>query len=197
MRWKLTAWILAMAVIAGCGGENPLERGKKRRGPGTQLGGQLAPAVPPPPPAPTETPSEEQPQDAVAQPAPSPPAPPKSDTSVKPDPNAVLDQATPGVTGRGQGYGPGPITTPIATYFRVQERVVFDIEITSAMKMYKALNGHFPKTHEEFMEKIINESSIRLPKLNPGENYIYDAEKAAKIKNYDPKDPPLMVERTR
>ena len=47
------------------------------------------------------------------------------------------------------------------------------------------------------MEKIINAGAIQLPKLDPGDRYIYDPEKAAKMSTYDPKDPPLMVERGR
>jgi len=41
------------------------------------------------------------------------------------------------------------------------------------MRLYKAMNGHAPKTHEEFMEKIIKENRIQLPELPPGHRYRY------------------------
>ena len=102
-----------------------------------------------------------------------------------------------GVGAKGHGYGSGPVTTPIAAYFSTRERIVFDIQIPSAMNTYRALHGRFPKTHEEFMEKIVRENRIRLPKLRAGERYVYDPQKAAKQSTYDPQDPPLVVERTR
>lgn len=104
---------------------------------------------------------------APARPA-SPPTPPPPPP---PPPTAV--KADSGVGAKGQGYGPGIITTPVATYFRAQEQIVFRIQIPDAMRLYKATNGHAPKTHEEFMEKIVNENRIRLPELPPGHRYRY------------------------
>jgi hypothetical protein len=44
------------------------------------------------------------------------------------------------------------------------------------MDVYKALdpNGRGPKTHEEFMEKIIRANDIKLPELPSGHRYVYD-----------------------
>jgi hypothetical protein len=195
MRWKLTVLMLMLAVIVGCG-ENPLTQGKKRRGPAMQLGGQLAPAdqpdlSPPPPPPPAKNqPRQETSSESVPPPPPPPPPP------AEPDRGVVREAAKAGVTGKGQ-YAPGPITTPIAVYFSVRERAVFDIQVASAMNVYKGEHGYFPKTQEEFMDKIINANSIHLPELRPGYRYVYDPEKAAKMSNYDPHDPPLMVEHPR
>jgi len=133
----------------------------------------------------------EQGEAAVPPPPPPPPAPSAED----PAPETVRKPATVGVGKKGRGYGGGPISTPIAAYFSTRQRIVFDIEIPPAMNAYRALNGYFPKSHEVFMKEIIKANSIRLPELPSGERYVYDAEKAKTMSTYDPKDPPLMVER--
>ena len=120
----------------------------------------------------------------------SPPQP--SDRSATGQPERV--KATPGVDRRGRDYGTGPISTPIAARFKAEQRIRF-LQIVQPMQMYRVEHGHFPETHEEFMEKIIKANMIKLPELPPGERYVYDAEKAAKMTNYDPEDPPLLVER--
>ena len=146
MQRNLTVLILATIVVGGCSGDNPLDPNRPRRGVATHLGGQLAPVdqegrpldgkqAPPPPP-----PSGEQSQNAGA-PAPPPPPPP---------PDMVREKAVPGVTGKGEGLGSGPISTPIFAYFRIREKLVFDIQVASAMNTYKGIHGHFPKTQEEF-----------------------------------------------
>ena len=43
--------------------------------------------------------------------------------------------------------------------------------------MYKAINDKPPKTHDEFMEKIIKENEIALPELPYGKTYLFDSEK--------------------
>jgi len=126
---------------------------------------------------------------------PPPPPPPPAPSTEDPAPETVRKPATVGVGKKGRGYGGGPISTPIAAYFSTRQRIVFDIEIPPAMNAYRALNGHFPKSHEVFMEEIIKANSIRLPELPSGERYVYDAEKAKTMNTYDPRDPPLMVER--
>ena len=47
---------------------------------------------------------------------------------------------------------------------------------THALNLYWGEKGHYPKTHEEFMEKIIKFNKIQLPELEPGVEYIYDPE---------------------
>ena len=90
------------------------------------------------------------------------------------------------------------ITYSLPVYFSVREATVFKMQIPHSMNAYKATHGHYPKTHEEFMEKIIKAGQIGLPKLrNPDERYRYLPEKAAEMRTYDPADPPLVVERPR
>jgi len=128
----------------------------------------------------------EPPEAAAVSPAPAPPPPPP--------PPPPRQPAVVGVGREGRDYGSGPISTPVAAYFSTRQRLVFDVEIASAMKLYKAVNGHFPRSHEEFMEKIIRANRIQLPAIPSNERYVYDAQKAAATSSYDPRDPPLFVE---
>lgn len=45
-----------------------------------------------------------------------------------------------------------------------------------ALNLYWGTNGYYPKTHDEFMEKIIKFNQIKLPDLDEGVKYIYDPE---------------------
>jgi hypothetical protein len=110
----------------------------------------------------------------------------------------VREGVQPGVSGKGEGLGPGPISTPISVYFRVPEKLVFNVQIQHTMNLYKAEHGRFPKTHEEFMQKIIAANGIALPELrSPEERYVYDPQKAARQSQYDTDDPPLLIQRPR
>jgi hypothetical protein len=111
----------------------------------------------------------------------SPPATPPAAAQQKP--TTVQKKAEVGVGKKGRGYGKGVIVTPIASLFAVRERMVFDVSIPEAMKLYKAMEDRAPKTHEEFMEKIIKANNIKLPELPQGHRY-----------KYDPKTEQLMVE---
>jgi hypothetical protein len=115
--------------------------------------------------------------------APSPPPPPPLAAAPAETPSANAVKAEPGVGKKGRGYGPGLITTPVAAYFSIQERLAFD-QVAHDMELYKAEKGHAPTSHEEFMEKIIKEGGIKLPQLPAGHRYLYD-----------PKTEQLMVER--
>jgi hypothetical protein len=42
------------------------------------------------------------------------------------------------------------------------------------MQLFKATEDRNPKSHEEFMEKIIKANQIHLPELWEGETYRYD-----------------------
>ena len=98
-----------------------------------------------------------------------------------PPPSANLEKAQAGVGKQGRDYGGGavmaPVTVPVRTFFQARDRITFDIQIADGLRMYKATNGSAPKTHEEFMEKIIKENQIKLPELPPGDRYIYIPEK--------------------
>lgn len=66
------------------------------------------------------------------------------------------------------------ITVPLATYFHAKEMTVFNMQIPSAMNLYKAETGEFPKTEEEFMTQIVQKNQIILPELPEGDTYFYD-----------------------
>lgn len=104
-----------------------------------------------------------------------------ADLEPDPDPLAPIKaedgnfvEAKTGVGVKGQGYGGGIITEPIRAKFRAEQMIVFDIQIPSGMKLYKAEHGKGPASHAEFMAKIIDAGQIKLPELPMGEEYIYD-----------------------
>ena len=105
-----------------------------------------------------------------------PPAAPKAEA---PKPAAAAEKpeqrkAEFGVAAKGHDYGPGVLTTPMSIYFSMNERMVFNIKIPEAMKLFKATENRFPKSQEEFMTRIIKENDIELPMLQSGERYVYD-----------------------
>lgn len=76
------------------------------------------------------------------------------------------------------------IVTPAVSLFRTRERMVFEVQIPKAMKLYEASHGEPPETEEAFFEHIIKANRINLPTLPAGQRYVYDPEKGQ-----------LMVER--
>jgi hypothetical protein len=94
------------------------------------------------------------------------------------EPEMVSEVATVGAGKKGRGYGGGVITEPVRAYFRTRENIAFQVTIPNAMKTFKAIdpNGKGPASHEEFMQKIIQENGIELPSLPDGHRYRYDPE---------------------
>lgn len=78
-----------------------------------------------------------------------------------------------GVGKKGRGYGGGIVTEPIRAKFRAEQRIVFD-QVKHALDLYKATNGRAPKSHDEFMQEVIQANQIQLPDLPSGETYVYD-----------------------
>ena len=70
--------------------------------------------------------------------------------------------------------GDGLVSTPVRTLFVAEENTVFDIQIPHAMNLFKAIHGRSPKSHEEFMQKIVKDNQIQLPPLAEGQEYHYD-----------------------
>jgi hypothetical protein len=87
-------------------------------------------------------------------------------------------KATAGVGLRGQSLNQhsGVLVEPAKAYFRIEQKVVFNIQIPEALKLFKALEGRNPRDQEEFMARIITENNIKLPTLPPGHKYVYNAE---------------------
>lgn len=91
-------------------------------------------------------------------------------------PVMVQEEATVGVGEKGRDYEPGLVTTPVKAYFTAKEEIAFNIQIPGAMNLYKAQFESFPKSHEEFMEKIVKANRIELPELPAGHHYVYNPE---------------------
>lgn len=94
----------------------------------------------------------------------------------------VAQKATAGVGKKGQKIDKHSdmqkiISGPAGALFKVEQKVVFDIKIPHALQLYKATNGHFPKSHEDFMRDIVEANRIQLPELPEGAVYQFDTEK--------------------
>ena len=100
-----------------------------------------------------------------------------SNEQSEPATDQTAQPAEPGVGKHSRNLaGDGLLITPVRIMFTAEEKVVFDVQIPKAMQIYKALNGRAPKSHDEFVEKIIRENQIRLPELLDGHTYEYDTE---------------------
>ena len=115
-----------------------------------------------------------------------PVAPPGTpDPAVSPAPATQTIPAGVGVgqAGRSLDEYEGVVVTPVKSLFATRERLVFEVQIPQALQLFNAIEGRTPKSHEEFMEKIVTANNIPLPELPPNNRYIYD-----------PKTNELMVE---
>ena len=83
-----------------------------------------------------------------------------------------------GVGAKGKGYGNAlPLLKPAATFWKAKEALAFNAVIPKNMQLFEATNGRKPKSHEEFMQKIIRDGKVSLPDLDEGLEYFYDAKK--------------------
>jgi hypothetical protein len=126
-----------------------------------------APPPPPPPPPPTA------PSSSPAAQTPAAPTAPGSQPASKPD-NAGSKKAEVGVGKSYSRLSKSLICTHFAALYCVRERMVFEVQIPEAMKLFKATEDRNPKSQAEFMEKIIKANQIHLPELWEGETYRYD-----------------------
>ncbi|MBN1589662.1 MAG: hypothetical protein JW888_09115 [Pirellulales bacterium] len=189
--------VLLIVVVAGCIGGDP------EPGPPEPQPEQVAQAIVPTAAsteAPKETPPQETPkaatptlsavpaaQPVVTQPVvePSAPAPQPVTVVVQPeddqwateaDLDGIRQKAAVGMGSKGRGYGDDIVTYPLGTYFKIRERISID-QIAHAMQLYKALNGRYPRTQDEFRKQIIEANGIAMATLPNGHKYYYDAEK--------------------
>ena len=56
-----------------------------------------------------------------------------------------------------------------------QHQAIF-LQVKNAINLDYGLNGDFPKSHEEFMERVIKFNHLQLPELDEGDEYLYDPE---------------------
>lgn len=81
-----------------------------------------------------------------------------------------------GIKGRSLDEHEGALVTPAKALFAAREKIVFEIQIPHALSLYQATEGNFPKSHDEFMERIVNANNIKLPELPAQHVYVYDPE---------------------
>lgn len=91
--------------------------------------------------------------------------------------NGHLIEAKTGVGAKGRNYGGGIITEPIRQKFRAEQWVALEVQVPKALQLFEATEGRLPSTHEEFIKKIIVANQIALPKLPPGQEFVYVPEK--------------------
>ncbi len=83
-----------------------------------------------------------------------------------------------GVGKKGEGYGINvPLLKPASTFWKVKEKIAFDILIPKNVQLFQAKTGRKPKSHEEFMQEIVVKGKVKLPELDEGLEYYYDADK--------------------
>jgi hypothetical protein len=92
------------------------------------------------------------------------------------DLQGIREKAGPGMGKKGHGYGNDIVTYPVATYFRVRERIGIEL-IKKNMQLYQATRGHYPRTQDEFRKEIIKKNHITLPVLPDGHKFYYDPDK--------------------
>jgi hypothetical protein len=195
MNRRIPAWPLLLllgVVLQGCDAPPPVANSGTPAPPPPP--GAQPPAAPSPPPAPSgqaPLPPETQfgafagsiddlaarPQSA---PAPLPVAPPQGDGGTE----RVKAEKGVGIKGRSLDQYEGVLVTPAKAYFAARERLIFEVSVPHALNLYKASEGQAPRTHDEFMEKIVQANQNKLPPLPPGHKYVYD-----------PMTEQLMVER--
>ncbi len=66
-----------------------------------------------------------------------------------------------------------PITLPGNAYVTIIGRAS-QLSIEAAVKLYQGETGEYPKSTEEFMDKIVRANNIALPKLPAYQEYAYD-----------------------
>jgi hypothetical protein len=118
------------------------------------------------------------PPEATATPAVDPTtAPPAAVPTVEPTGERITAKAGVGKKGQSLQEHTGVLVEPLKAFIRVEQRKVFEIQIPQALSLFQASEGRKPKSHEEFMTKIVAPNNIKLPTLPEGETYVYDPER--------------------
>jgi len=89
-------------------------------------------------------------------------------------PPVNVARAKAGAGKKGRGYGGGMVTEPIAAHFRIRQKLVFDVQIPEALKLFEAEHGFTPRSHDEFLDEVIEKNNIELPELPEGHSYVFN-----------------------
>lgn len=175
----LSAALLLGITLMGCDPPTPVAGGSPAAAPPAGSAPPPQQATPEPAPLPPETKFgvfAGDVNDLAARPA-TPPAQSASPPPAEPATERVKAEKGVGIKGRSLDQYEGLIVTPAKAFFSTKERIAFEIEVPHALNLYKATEGSGPKSHEEFMEKIIQFNRIKLPQLPPDAKYVYDVER--------------------
>lgn len=71
----------------------------------------------------------------------------------------------------GAGYLGG-----VASGYRHAREQIEDLPVKQAIQFFWASEGRYPKSHEEFMEKVIRANQMQLPAIEEGYRYEYNPE---------------------
>ena len=110
------------------------------------------------------------------------PAPPAEPVAHKPMPPATAEKAVAGVGKRGQSLADNTgiakaISEPANVFFKLEQKAVLEWNIPQALSYFQASEGRMPKSHEEFMTKIVEANKLVLPELPAGRVYQFNPEK--------------------
>lgn len=87
---------------------------------------------------------------------------------------------------RGQKLkGGGYLSTTLRAGIVAEQKLNL-FQVQHALNLYHATNGHYPKTHEDFMKDIIQFNGIPLEPLQEPYEYWYNAEEGALYKRVKP-----------
>lgn len=91
-------------------------------------------------------------------------------------------QALTGVGKRGQSLEQDKgiakiISGPASALLRFEQKAVLEIQIPHALQLFEATEGRPPKSHQEFMDKIVKANMLVLPELPEGAVYQFNTEK--------------------
>ncbi len=91
----------------------------------------------------------------------------------------TAQKATAGVGKQGQKLKDEPdiIAGPVKVLFKFKQQAVLDIQIPQALQLFQASEGRMPKSHDEFMQKIVEANRLQLPELPDGAVYRFNTEK--------------------
>ncbi|MCC7084387.1 MAG: hypothetical protein IT427_05205 [Pirellulales bacterium] len=177
---SFAAVVSMLAFVAGCeeldnaAGNGPVQA----RPVNTTVAGQaiLAPDESLPKQAPS---TENQPSGAAADSGAATPPVDASQTAMPDAGEATIKKAEGSDGVKGSGYGGGIITEPVSQYFRLQNRIQFEIQIPKQLQLWKAEHNRFPKDEAEYEKEILIPCGIDgmkgLPELPINCRYLYDS----------------------
>ncbi|MCH2115465.1 MAG: hypothetical protein MK171_11225 [Pirellulales bacterium] len=123
-----------------------------------------------------EVPELDVPESAAPIAEPSQKSTPEQAAAVSPDATSSEPRE---VTGRDPKKGKlsreegGYLGSVLGAGMYAKHQIIFD-QVKHAINIDYGLNEDFPKSHEEFMERVIKFNKIQLPELDEGDEYLYD-----------------------